>query len=295
MDVQAVGYNERVLNQKRALVNLNDKEIRTLAYMATHENKNKMSPTNKALCALPVVSGVAASVLTKGSLATRIGAGLLRGAGWAAPLAIFGVYNKAEDAIVGNSSKLRKFRDKNPLTYALASAGAFLGALAFSYKKVGKFVNTLFRKVDLAKHAQAMGKEIPAVIKKSKIGHALVNWTIKGQAQLQKMGAAIDNSIFNTKGLPKLENASAWLGEKMPIVKSALKSVLNWSSWVLIGGGMLKSVNQAQQKANQTTEAYMVLKDAQAQVAQELAEIDKKPAEKPASVEEAKESEKEED
>lgn len=239
--------DEKILMQKMAFVSLDDSELKTLAYMASHENKNKTSPMTKALYALPIAEGVASSLLTKGSLAARMGAGLAGATTWALPLAVLGVFNKVEDVAVDNSSKLQNFRDKNPITYAVASAGLFLGTLALSIKGLNKGLTKLAEKAP--------------------------NIFVKGDSLFTSIGKAIDNSIFNKKMMPKLRAASNWLGEKLPLVKSGLKTALNWSPWILIGSGFLANANNASKTSQKTADNYIKLKEAQLETTHELREI----------------------
>jgi len=240
--------SSNVRDKAVAFVNLDDQQVRRLAYLSSVDKKGDKKNRQSALSmlyALPIVAGLSRGILKEGKLSTKAFAASKTAGGWVAGLMALGAYNMIKKAVISDSKTVKNFEANNPVASMVIDVGIFAGVLALGTKNAGKL---------RAKIAKVAPKLVKNVISK-----------------LITAKTFLDKTKLNKEILPKVTKHVASLAEKAPWATGASRFVLRNSVLVLLFAGILKSSSDSKQKQERIVNNYKQIKEAQYQIAKRLA------------------------
>lgn len=255
MQVQSIGNNIRFSSdanteKAKAFVNMNDSQIKTMAYIAA-QDKNTEKKSKKSiissLYALPVVASISSGILTKGRLGTRAVATGKTAASWGGALLVLGGYNAVKNAVVSRSEKLQKAEQENPLLSLIADVGLFIGALSLGTKGARKAGAKLLEKSP--------------------------NLALNAFTKLQDTKRLINKSMLNKKVLPAILNGVSKLEKKAPWAVAAGTTVIANSVLITFLTGILRGNSHVKQTNKEIEKNYKELKEAQINTAKHLTNV----------------------
>ena len=241
--------------QAEAIVNLNDSQVRSLAY-AKSVDKNKEKKNRRTVVglfyAMPVVDTIAKGILagtvepfSKGvSLSKRLGA--MGGAviGWGIILAVIEAYNALKKSTVSNTPELQKSRKKHPIASAFGDLGVIVGG-------------TIFASLGLVKIAQKIAEKNPEAL-------------VDAESSIVKLAKNINQSKFATRTLPKITEGFEKFANKLPLTAKATGFALRNSLWILLGISLYKSISHASDRNKKIRTNYHEMKNEQVNAAKYL-------------------------
>lgn len=241
----------------KAFVDMDDNQIRHLAYSSAYDKNRERHHNNSMLTAfyaMPVVASLSDGILTKGSLGLKAGVTAGTAAAWGFGLLMLAGYNHIKRAVVSDSPKLAKFEQNNPVASFLIDLGIFLGVAALGFRGAGKLGEKLVEKhPDLA-----------------------VRIANKGQSML----TSLNKSNFNKKTLPAMNKSVDEFAEKAPALFGTGRFILANSVWILLLGSIIKGASHTNNTNDKIVEKYHELKHAQFDAAKYLAKEAEKEKEK---------------
>jgi len=148
-----------------AFVDLNDRQLKNLAYAMSQNNENSSKKTKKnvssTFIAMPIVDTIASGVLVeKFSAVSKEHAELLRkvplsertfcaaktAAFWGVGLGLIGIYNVAKKALTSQSTSAKKFDQEHPVASFLTDIAAITAGFFVAMKGLSKHLNKYFEK-----------------------------------------------------------------------------------------------------------------------------------------------------
>lgn len=285
MQIQLLDNNKSIVKFKSnnsvekasAFVNMDDQQLRQLAYVMSYDKDNEKKKHKSALkmfYAIPIVDTIASGIIvgksrfarnlinkltahaenTKKNLNTEaIYNGLsnpnlknrLKAAGstagsWALWLSVIGIYTAVKDSIVSKSDSSKKFQRNNPISSFILDVGAIFAGYAVTSTGLNK-LKGMFPTTE---------KELSAKT------NALL-----GKANKSSVNREILPKL--SEGVLKLEKTAPWL------VKSSKFALVN-SVWILFGLSLLKSSHHAQRDNERVDKNYRKLKKAQFETSKRL-------------------------
>ncbi len=220
-----------------AFVNMDDAQLKNLAYVASFDKKHKKSSNASALLALPIVAGLSKGILTPGKLSGKTIAAAKTGANWGFGLIVLGVYNSIKKAVASKSPKVQEFESNHPLASLALDLVVLAGALTLGSKGLTKI---------RAKIVAKLPKEIAA----TKI--------------------MLDKTKINTKYLPKITEHVSKIAQTAPWAVKAGAFVVDNAVYIPLMAGFLKSSNNIKQQHEKIRNNYYQLKEAQSEIAKKL-------------------------
>lgn len=269
-DIASFTSNQADLKRASAFVNLNDRQLRDLAYVTSYdkkEQKKQDQSVKRYFKAIPIVDTLAVGVLAKKlkeknasfrfgretvqlpigykvvnpTLGERASVMGKQAAGWGAIIIGIGIYNKIKKAVVSKSPALQEFEQNNPGMGFVADIGILIG---------GYFAGS--------KALKAIMNRAPKLVEKMN--------TLKADAITK-----LDKTKFSKKTLPIIEKRVAAFAKNNPKLAMASGLALANSMFVLLGLGMLKSLHNAKKNQDKVEATFGELKEAQLQTAKRLA------------------------
>lgn len=224
-----------------ALINMNDNQLRKIAYAQTQANFNEKKQrriTNALFYSAPIAAGVATAVLNNApttvfsknltGLAARAARGLKTSIKWVGALAAIDLLGMGKNKLSQILPEVRKFDAEHPWISMATMLSAGIGAIIL----VGKGA--------------------------SKLG------ALKGNKFLQKTTEKVANFINTNKVITKLKNGLRTLSQKTP---SALKeigaTILSWTPTALMFGGLYHSINSNNAQIREFDKNYTNLRNQQ--------------------------------
>jgi len=265
------------LKKATAFVNMNDRQLRDLAYVSSYDQKEQKKQRNSVrniFFAIPVVDTLANGMLAKKPVLKRLNADtfLLKGfkraplslkaltmgisaSKWGGILLGLGVYNKVKNEVVSKTPALRNFEQNNPGMGFIADIGILLGGYALAAKGLNKLSS---KALNMA--AEESPKGIAKIIQKT-------------FTSLEKVASWLDKTKLNKKILPSMGIAAKNLAEKAPRLSKTGTFALANVVWVMAGLGILKSMHNEKKNHDKVAATYDQLKDAQLKTAKHLNNI----------------------
>lgn len=239
-----------------AFVNMNDKQLKDLAYLSTVNDKDNKRGKKSALAmfyAIPVVDIIANGILP--TKRTNFGIDLIKNAslgqratsagrtagGWAMILAVIGVYNGIKKAVVNDSKSVKKFDQNHPVLSFMTDIALIFGGLSLVNKGIRKLGGN---------------KEIPF---------------IKLKRILAKGKQNLDNTKLSKEILPVFSEGASKLAEKAPRTAKFAKGAIALSPIIVFFAGIFKMAHQSSKENKKMHNNYYKLKDAQFKTAKNLA------------------------
>ena len=241
--VQSVQKSDANSLIERSFVLMPDKAVREMAREKTNEQYNDSGfrkNVNAVFYSLPVIGGVSAAAMTKGSAARKAMNGAKSGALWAGAVGILGLYDVASRAILKNSPKMREKVDKHPVASTIAD------------------LSLAFLSIDLGTWAINKGL---ADVKPSKKVVEVINNSKFVKEFVPKVKAGLENI---TEKAPKL------VQPMLPAAKKAGEFVVKNAPLLAIGGILLAGIGNSIKKDKLYNNNYDRLKDMQLDVAQNI-------------------------
>ncbi len=250
--------NGNKINNQVVLVNMNDSELRNLAYDISNDEKEQIKQKKSILrtfIAIPVVASLANGILTKeiisvgkDGIAKTFKATLgdkalitAKSAGYfAGILAAFGIYNAAKAKVESKSPEIRNFNDEHPLLSLLTDVGIIAACLIIGKKGISAL----------------KGKNL-----------SIFNKLSENSNKIKKL---VDSSKFNEKIIPKIINFSDSIKNKAPFLATTAKFLLERSIWVLLGIGFIKSSYYSSKNKKKVNVNYEKLKNVQFELVKKI-------------------------
>lgn len=249
------------LDKATQFVNLNDSQIKNIAYTKSHNKKEDQKANrsiNRLIYAIPVVDTLASAILvnkaplskisrakiSKASLATRTKAAGKTALGWGVAISAVGLYGMVKRGLTRNSDSSKQFRSEHPLLSFLTDITLILGGIWLGAKGVEKF-------------AKYSSEKNPEPFKKiMELKTTIKEW--------------LNNTSLNKKTLPKIAKSNAKFAKKFPITAAFSRAMVANSIWILAAAAIVKMVGYAGKKQHKAESNYQQLKNAQVRVAQKL-------------------------
>lgn len=240
-----------------AFVNLNDDQVKLLAYSSAnnqrHEKKVKRSML-LSLYALPFVSSISSGILAESktagasaSLSERLLATSKTAWGWAGALLLLGAYTSVKNKLASKSQSHNDNKSNHPATSLVVDFAAFAGLLFAGSLAAPRIVNKFKAlKPELAKSIADRSASI---------------------------NAKIDNGFLNQKVLAKITEKAEAFAKKAPWAASAGKAVIANSVWIVFIASMLNAAHHANQSKKKIENRYVQIKDAQFNTAKHLSNV----------------------
>lgn len=269
MQIQSIGNqnigfkSKNKMEEASAFVNLDDSELRQLAYASSDDNKENKKQSNsitRTLCAIPIVDTIASGILAqkivlnansgeiletcKPALSTKVHAAGNTAIGWAVALGFVGLYNAVKNSVVSKSPSLQRFNNEHPVGAFITDVGLILGGFILGGFGLAKLHNNIKEK-----HPERI---------------------VEGQEHLKQLHEKMDNTKFNKETLPKITAKLAEFEEKMPRLFKAGKFALANSMWILAGVAILQTIKHSGDRQEKIDQNYQTLKMAQLQTAKHL-------------------------
>lgn len=255
------------IDKAQAFVNLNDAQLRTLAYTEADKREDKRASRNIAatFLAMPIVDSLASGVLAENSVAAKarfgefelksklkmpasMGERLFKtggtAIGWAYALGVICVYSGIRHLVGKHSTEVKQFDQQHPVLSFAADLGLIFAACILGAKGISKLSEKFAKKCP--KSAEEIGEKF------------------------DKMFEKIDKGNFNRKTLPKWVESFAKFEEKSPILAKTGKFALANSMWILLGAAFAQMFVHSSRKQNSVEQNYYMLKTAQTDVAKQL-------------------------
>lgn len=269
MQVQSVDNtrfkSRNSIEKASAFVNMNDSQLRDLAYVMSYDKDNQKKKNKSILSTfytIPIVDTIASGVLVaKTSHITKEVAAELRtaplsarafatantAANWGFIMLAVGLFNVIKKAINNNSPGLKKFEKENPVQSFVLDTIAIIGGLTAAGVGLWKLNNKIINK-----HPEAV---------------------VKAEIDRNRIIEKLDNTKFNKEILPKLVHGVDKLAEKAPRLMKASRYALANSVWILLGAGILKTMHNSKREHENVERNYEKLKEAQLQTAKHLNKV----------------------
>lgn len=259
---EAFGHKHRdKMADATAFVNLDDSQLRDLAYSLSYDKESQKKAKNKmwaAFLAMPVIDTISRGILAKNetinaekkivklgetTLSTKLRATGKTAVGWLGGLAIVGLYGGVKAAINNSSEGSRDFDHDHPILSFIVDMGLILGAFALG--SVGlKKLNGKFPQI------------------RSNIA-----------SKIETLSSKIDKSKLNNKTYVEMSKKVAEFGEKHQGLAKVGKSILENSLLVGLGVSILGSIGVSRKEQKRVEHNYKELKEAQLQTAQKLTKV----------------------
>lgn len=228
---------------EKSFVLMPDVAVREVAREQTKEQYNDSGlkkKLNAVFYSLPLIGGVSAAAMTKGSPARKVMSGAKSGALWAGAVGILGVYDAVSKAVLKKSPKMQEKVDRHPVTSTIADLSLAFLSIDFGTRLLNKGLDR---------------------IKPSK-----------------KVVAAINNSKIAKEFVPNLKNGLNSLTAKapevikqiLPPVKKAGKFVVKNAPLLAIGGILFAGIGNSLKKDKIYHNNYDRLRDMQLDAAQNI-------------------------
>lgn len=265
------------LEKAHAFVNLNDAQLRKMAYTDEDRAQDKRAKRNIAatFLAMPIVDSISSGVLATEKVAeahlitpigifkdeirrpaemsTRYSRTARTAIGWVYALGMIGIYSAIKHQVVKNSPNSQRFEKDHPVLAFAMDIGLILGISILGAMGLGKL-------------AQKAGKNYPKSAKE--IGEKL-------ETKFKK----IDKGNFNQKTLPKWVEGFAKFEKSAPFLAKTGKFVLANSVWVLLGAAITQMIVHSNKKQDNFAQRYEFLKMAQLETAKSLVKTTNKKTE----------------
>lgn len=290
MQLQAVNNNKSGVNfqsknnkveSASAFVNMNDAQVKELAYVMSYEQqrhkKKHHNALNSMFYAIPIVDTIASGIMVakspfavqhlfklknhdrlqyvsdaesafnsfkNASLKNRMKAMGSTAKTWAVLLGVIGVYNLAKNVIVSSSKPLKHFQQDNPVASFIVDMGLIIGGFMAGVRGLARLEN-----------------KFPKTVKEF-------------DAKSNKLLSKLNKTKLNTKYLPKMAENVDKFAQRMPgVVKAGRFALLN-SVWILFGLGLIK-MGYDQHKARKNFDKnvhknFKEIKKAQLEVAKHI-------------------------
>lgn len=274
MQTQAVSNKNNVqfrsninLDKAQAFVNLNDAQLRALAYTEADKREDKRASRNIAatFLAMPIVDSLASGVLAENSVVAKarfgefelksklkmpasMGERLFKtggtAIGWAYALCVIGIYSGIRHLVGKHSTEVKQFDQQHPVLSFAADLGLIFAACILGAKGISKLSEKFAKKCP--KSAEEIGEKFGTMFEK------------------------IDKGEFNRKTLPKWVESFVKFEEKSPILAKTGKFTLANSMWILLGAAFAQMFVHSSRKQNSVEQNYYMLKTAQTDTAKQL-------------------------
>lgn len=264
---QNVQFRNINIDKAQAFVNLNDAQLRALAYTDADKREDKRAGRNIAatFVAMPIVDSLASGVLAENSVAAKakfggfelksklkmpasMGERLFRtggtAIGWAYALCVIGVYSGIRHLVGKHSTDVKQFDQQHPVLSFVADLGLIFAACILGTKGISKLSEKFAKKCP--KSAEEIGEKFGGMFEK------------------------IDKGNFNRKTLPKWVESFAKFEEKSPILAKTGKFALANSMWIFLGAAFAQMLVHSSRKQNSVEQNYYMLKTAQTDAAKQL-------------------------
>ena len=241
--LQSFKSNGRNELSEKSFVMLPDKQIRQLAKEKTEQiypGDSFRKKTNALYYSLPLLGGIATAAAVKGSPARKAIKGAKSGALWAGALGILGLYNKASNAVVERSPKLKEQTQKHPFASTILDL-----SLAFAGVDAG---------------TRLLNKGLSAV----KVPRKVIN-NINNSKLVKNIIPDLKNGFGNI-----VSKAPEFIQNSLPKVKKAGTFVVKNSPLIAIGGLLLAGVGHSLKKEKIYNSKYNEVKDLQLSIAQDM-------------------------
>jgi len=258
MRIQSIGNNrinvkfssDADTERAKAFVNMDDSQLKTLAYLANRDKsteKKTKNSINSTLYALPIAASLSSGILTKGKLGTRVLATGKTAANWGFGLLVLSALNLAKKAVVSRSEKLQQLENNHPIISLIADLGLFMGVLALG-----------------AKCARNVG---------AKIFEKTPKTVLKLFTKLQNAKRLINKTKLNTKVLPSIIAGVAKIATRAPWAVAAGATIVANSVYILFLAGIIKGTKCAKQEQMRVENNFKSLKLAQLDTAKHLTNV----------------------
>lgn len=239
-------------------VNMNDKQLKKLAYKLSYNKKEVEEKTQKTLlatlCAIPIIDSISKGLLAKNAfvsqtkdytgifvekstqLSTKAKAGIKTAGMWGAVLGILGIYSATKNAFTPQNKKTDKH---NPVASFLVDVGVMIGGLALITMGFNEII-----------------EQFPEKVGKMRKG-------------FNKFLEKLDKTSLNKKTLPDLEKFAA----KHPVVATTGKVALAYSMWITLGVGIYKMFNNVIEQRKKVDNTFEQLKINQNITAKQLVNV----------------------
>lgn len=269
MQIQSIGNqntgfkSKNKMDEASAFVNMDDSELRRLAYVRSNNNEENQKQNNsitRTICAIPVVDTIANGILAekfvinansgeileacKPSLSTKVHTAGNTAIGWAAALGFVGLYNAVKDSVVSKSPSLQRFNNDHPVGAFITDVGLILGGFILGGFGLTKLHNNIKEK-----HPEKV---------------------VESEEHLKQLWGKIDNTKFNKETLPKITARLAEFEKEAPGLFKAGKFALANSMWILAGVAVLQTIKHSNKRQEKIDKNYQTLKMAQLETAKHL-------------------------
>ncbi len=245
-----LGFNSNAIEQASNFVNMDNSELRYLAYKSSYDPKKEQENRKsivKTLYTIPVAETIAAGVLTKSVLSDKVVSAAKKAGSWAGVIALVSLYSSVKNAIVSKSPSLQNFQQQNPFLALLADIGII--STSFIFGRAG--IANLKDKV-LKKYPDKVDKYSDKV------------------ADVKKW---LNKTKLNKEILPKISAKLGKIAEKAPWAAKAGKFALLNSMWIILGVAALKAIKHSKDSNKKIEENYRALKKAQLKTSRDLVNI----------------------
>lgn len=262
-DVRFKAKNDSRSSDMVAFVDLNDRQLRNLAYSMNRNNESsaKKSKNHYAstFLAMPIVDTLASGILVekfssvskehaellrKAPLSTRTFCTAKTAANWGVGLGIIGLYNVAKKAITSQSTSANNFNQEHPIASFLTDMAVITAGFFVALKGMGKTASKYFAKNP--------------------------NKAAKLEDNMTQMATKLDNSNFNKKVLPKIVEKAAKFAEKAPFLAKAGRFALANSVWIILGASLLHTDGPSRKEQAKAEETFQKLKLVQAKAREKI-------------------------
>lgn len=242
-----VGFTGKRVRIDEAIVQ-DDKTVRDFArkYTLHKVNDQKHKKINNALWySIPIASGLAAAVLTRGKatmfgkelsgLGAKVANGIKGAVPWAVTLGIASSVGKVHDFLRKESPTIRNNENKHPFMSFIGLLGVGVAAIMGGHKGLGALY--------------------------SKIGP-------KTMAKLAKCAGSAGKTLNKIKTPKFIKNIGSSISKHTPsAIKSAAKTLIYNSPDLLLIGALFHSINHNYNRSNEFNKNYSGMKEAQLNLA----------------------------
>lgn len=228
-----------------ALVNMDDKKLRQIAYLQTAQNFNEKRSrriTNALFYSAPLAAGLGAAVFKNNvstkifnknltGLAGRAAKGLKVAGMWTAALAAIDLLGFAKNKLAENSPQVRKFDREHPFVSFASMLAAGIGAISLVSWGAGK-----------------LGAQ-------------------KAPKFLENATAKVSKFINTNKLIGKMKDSLLNVAKKTPkALKDIGATALSWAPTTLLLGGLFHSIASRNAENREFVKNYSALRDKQTQL-----------------------------